>query len=508
MSHNTTLRILRAIIVASMAVLAGGATAYLSSSHTQAAAAVPAAPQVAGNEATRAEGGRAALDQFSVAFAAAASRVNPSVVAIFNDQEVQVTGLPLRGSHGSERFFGPDWLRQFFPMPFEGSRPRTVHNLGSGVIVSQDGYILTNAHVVRDAKKLTVVTDDNVRHPASIVGMDPQTDVAVIHIEAGALPAAKLGDSDRLQIGQWVLAVGNPMEMMHSVTAGIVSAKGRSTVGIADYEDFIQTDASINPGNSGGALADLDGQVIGINTAIASPSGGSVGIGFAIPINMAREVMDQLIESGRVSRGYLALLPQDVDAQLAKALSLSVERGALAGDVSPGGPAAQAGIERGDVIVSFDGKAVTDSAELRNLVAHATPGSTATVKLVRDGRERQVRVTLGERPESDSGREAPDAGPAEGEHRLGIAVEDPSPQTARRLGYASEAGALVTDVEAGSPAEEAGIRPGDLIQGVNREAVRSSEELRRALAGLPSDGALALLVRRQEHTFFAPIASS
>ena len=283
------------------------------------------------------------------------------------------------------------------------------------MIVSKDGYILTNNHVVDGADKLTVILQDKQKYTAKVVGRDPQTDVAVIKIDAKDLPVAELGNSDQARVGQWVIAVGNPFQLMHTVTAGIISAKGRSSVNLADYEDFIQTDASINPGNSGGALADLDGNVIGINTAIFSPSGagGNVGIGFAIPINMAKSVMHQLVTKGKVTRGFLGLLPQDIDEGLARAMNLKDTKGCLVGDVNSGGPADKAGIKHGDVITTFNGVPVENAVQLRNLVAEAEPGSKASVSVLRDGSGKEFTVELGERPKNLAAGNGKESAPEE-----------------------------------------------------------------------------------------------
>jgi serine protease Do len=338
-------------------------------------------------------------DQFSQLFEAASQKVSPAVVPIFAEQTVAMTNAFGGPGDPFRQFFGDDFFKRFFGTPLEGGQSKqTVRSLGSGVIVSEDGYILTNNHVISGAEKLTVVMEDGKKYTARIVGADPQTDVAVIKIDGKDFSAANLGNSDNVKIGQWVIAVGNPFQLLHSVTAGIISAKGRSSIGLAAYEDFIQTDASINPGNSGGALADLDGNVIGINTAISSPSGASAGVGFAIPINMAQHVMEALIDKGKVTRGYLALVPQDIDDNLAKAMKLKSTDGALVGDVTPEGPADKAGLKRGDVIVQYEGQKIKNSTELRNQVAQTAPKSTVDLAVLRDGREIQLTAKLEERP--------------------------------------------------------------------------------------------------------------
>ncbi len=455
--------------------------------------------------------GRVILQQFSAAFEEAAARVNASVVPIFSEQVVEERGPFAMPNNQFRDFLGDDFFRRFFGNPRSGGgeERQRVRGLGSGVIVSKDGYILTNNHVVREADKVTVMLGENKKYAAKVIGTDPQTDLAVIKINANNLPAATLGNSDEVRIGQWVIAVGNPFELLHTVTAGIISAKGRSSVGLdLAYQDFIQTDASINPGNSGGALADLEGNVIGINTAISSPSGGNVGIGFAIPINMARQVMEELVSKGKVTRGYLALVPQDIDENMAKAWKLKSAAGALVGDVTANGPADKAGIKRGDIIISFNGKKIENSAQLRQVVAQAEPSSTARIVLLRDGREMPVSMVLGERPRDFSGRnDQPEDAPEEktGE-KLGLTIQTLTPDIAQQLGYRNEHGVLINSVTSGSPADEAGLRRGDLIKEVNRAEVRTALEFKRLASRAQSGDSIVLLVnRRGQNTFFAAV---
>jgi serine protease Do len=440
----------------------------------------------------------------SEAFEAASHKIDQSVVPIYAEQVVEYRSPFGSPTDPFRDFFGDDFFRRFFGAPETGRQ--TVRSLGSGVIVSSDGYILTNNHVVSSAEKLTVVLPENKKYDAHVVGTDPQSDVAVLKIDATGLQAATLGNSDDVKVGQWVIAIGNPFQLMHTVTAGIISATGRSQLGLADYEDFIQTDAAINPGNSGGALADLDGRVIGINTAINSPSGGNVGIGFAIPISMAKNVMETLITEGKVARGYMGILPQDIDEDLAQALNLKNTKGALVGDVTAGGPADKAGIKRGDVIVSLDGKMVDDSNELRNMVAQDKPDSRVKVGLVRDGKEKDLTVVLGERPNTQR-QAAPSSAPEEEQsvQKLGLSVQDLTPDIASQLGYENETGVLVTAVEAGSAADDAGLARGDLIEQVDRADVGSVSEFRKAINRLHSGDSVALLVRRGQNTFFVAI---
>ncbi len=445
--------------------------------------------------------GRQLLRQFSAAFEQAAAKINPSVVPIFAEQTETVHN-PFSSQNDPFRdFFGDQFFKRFFGPQFRDQK-QTVHSLGSGVIVSRDGYILTNNHVVQNSDKLTVEVDKK-KYSAKVIGRDPETDVAVVKIDAENLPAAALGNSDDAKIGEWVIAVGNPFELLHTVTTGIVSATGRSSVGIEQYEDFIQTDASINPGNSGGALADLDGNVIGINTAISSPSGGNVGIGFAIPINMARKVMEQLITNGKVTRGFLGLVPQDIDDNLAKALNLKSTKGSLVGDVSPDGPADKAGIKRGDIITSFNDKEIENSQKLREDVAEVNPGTTVPVGILRDGKGIVLKVKLGERPNDLASNGNGQHNEEQNSEKLGLTVEALTPALASQLGYEKDHGVVVSDVADGSPASDTNIRRGDLIKEVNRTSINSVKDFNRAIAKVKKGDSVAFLVRRGENTFYA-----
>jgi serine protease Do len=446
------------------------------------------------------------MDDISRLFEQSAQKVSPSVVAITAEQVVQAQQSPFgMPDEAFKDFFGEDFFKRFFGQTSQEQK-RTVRSLGSGVIVSSDGYVLTNNHVVANADKLFVVIGDKQNFPAQVVGTDPQTDVAVIRIDVKDLPAAALGNSDAVNVGQWVIAIGNPFQLMHTVTAGIISAKGRSSVGLADYEDFFQTDASINPGNSGGALADLNGNVIGINTAIASPSGGNIGIGFAIPINMAKQVMQSLISKGKVVRGYIGVLPQDIDENLAKAFSLKSTAGVLVGDVTPKGPADQAGIKRSDVILSFDGKKVENATQLRLMIADTAPKTSVKVSLLRQGKTMDVTVILAERPKTPQ-EQAPEQEPPGGQtsEKLGLSLQELTPDIASHLGYEKEKGTLVADVAPGSPAEDAGLQHGDLIKEVNRAPVQSVKDFEQTIKSYKGGDVVALLVRRGPATLFAGI---
>jgi serine protease Do len=457
--------------------------------------------------------GRAVLDEFSAAFESASSRISPSVVPIFAEQVVAVNNQFGAPDDQFKEFFGEDFFKRFFGNQ-NPNQKETVHSLGSGVIVTSDGYILTNNHVVQGSSKLTVVLNDKKKYTAKVVGADPQTDVAVIKIDANNLPAAALGNSDRLKIGQWVIAVGNPFQLMHTVTAGIISAQGRSSVGLAEYEDFIQTDAAINPGNSGGALSDLDGRVIGINTAISSPSGGSVGIGFAIPINMAKKVMDELINKGTISRGYLALVPQDITEDLAKALKLKNTEGVIVSNVQKDGPADKAGIKTGDIILKYNGEQINSSVQLRNLVAETNPGSKASIVILRNNDQKELNVKIGERPKevaaNDQNNNNNDNN-SQGSYssdRLGVAVQNITPDIASQLHYDGKGGVVVTGVQSGSAAEEAGLNTGDVIRQVNKQDISSSKDFENDISKVKKGDPIALLVQRGNTSFYVGITAS
>jgi serine protease Do len=446
------------------------------------------------------------ITELSKAFEQAAAKVSPSVVPIYAEQVVKAPGMAGLPDDALRQFFGDDFFRRFFGQAPE--QKQIQRSLGSGVIVSKDGYILTNNHVVAGAQKLTVFISDKRSYPAKVVGTDPQSDVAVVRIDVGDLPAATLGSSAGVSVGQWVIAVGNPFALLHTVTHGIISAKGRSSVENTAYQDFLQTDAAINPGNSGGALADLNGNVIGINTALATPTGGNVGLGFAIPIDMAKAVMEQLIAKGKVSRGYLGLTPQDIDEDLAKALKLSGTSGVLISEVVPGSPAEQGGIKSGDVVVAFNGKKVEDSTQFRQLVAQAAPGSTATISVLRDGQKMDLRVTLAERPAETQAKAAPQKEQSEPKpsSRLGLTVQTLTPDIAQQLGFKrTETGVVISEVTPASAADEAGLQAGDVIKEISRVRVQTAEEFEREIRRSKSGDSVALLIKRGAVTFFIAV---
>jgi len=373
-------------------------------------------------------------------------------------------------------FMDDDFFRRFFGMPpgdDQDSQPRkrVSENLGSGFIISDDGYILTNNHVVKDAEKITVTLSDEHKYKAKIVGTDSETDLALLKIDVDyQLPTIDLGDSDSILVGDWVIAIGNPFPHLgldRTVTVGVVSAKGRQGLvfggDIPSYQNYIQTDASINPGNSGGPLVDLYGHAVGVNSAIASPSGGNVGIGFAIPINLAKNIANQLKTAGTVSRGYLGILPQDITHELKEAQNLPSAEGIIVAQVDDGTPAAKAGLEVGDVITKFNGIKVENAQQFRFLVADAGPGKEADLDIIRDGKNKKLDVKLGDRAEilkTDSGNQQ---GSNETENWLGLDVETPSSRNAERFGIEVQKGALIVSVEPGSPADDAGLSRGDII---------------------------------------------
>jgi serine protease Do len=403
-------------------------------------------------------------------------KVSPSVVNIYTTKTV-------RQNPAMSPLFDDPFFRQFFGVPFENvPRERREQALGSGVIVSEDGYLITNNHVVDGADEIKVaLADDKTVYDAKVIGTDPQTDIAVIKVEAKKLPAITIADSDQLEVGDTVLAIGNPFGVGQTVTTGIVSAKGRGGMGIVDYEDFIQTDASINPGNSGGALVDIEGRLVGINQSIISRSGGNQGIGFAVPINLARYVMERLISDGKVTRGYLGVMIQPVTPDLAKEFKLPENTGGLVGDVTAKSPAAEAGLKEGDVIVEFNGRKVTDSRHLRLMAAQTAPGTKVPVKVLRDGKEETFTVKLGELPAEGLAKAGGRSGGLRRGNQAdpldGVVVENLDARYRQQFNIPSQVqGALVVDVDAASPAATAGLRPGDVILEINRQRVSNADE--------------------------------
>jgi serine protease Do len=390
---------------------------------------------------------------------------------------------------------------------FKEPPARRQYGQGSGVIVSSDGYIVTNNHVVADAVDVEVILADRRQYKGKVVATDPKTDVAVVKINATNLPTVPWGDSSNLAVGDFVLAIGNPLGLSRTVTFGIVSAVGRADVGVADFEDFIQTDAPINPGNSGGALVNIHGELVGINTAIASPTGGSVGVGFAIPSNMARAAMQSLIKTGRVVRGFLGASTQDVTPPLGKIFRLPDVKGAIVTDVQAKGSAERAGLKRGDVVVRFDGRDVMDSGHLRNLIAQAAIGSKHRLDLIRDGKAYQAELIVQEAPRERAKKTQAAAAAATAHPLSGVVFDEVTPPLARQMDLAVNSGVVVTDIEEGSLAEASGLQPGDVVLELNRQPINNFNTFQRFADPLkPTDLAL-LLVNRQGNVLYIPIQS-
>ena len=434
----------------------------------------------------------------ATSYAQVVDAVTPAVVTVHVEKRASIvpTQMP-------EDPFG-----QFFGRGQQGPRQqqRTPHQsgLGSGVITTPDGYILTNNHVIDGVDSVRVELADNRMFDAKVVGTDPASDVAVLKIEGSHLPTIPIGDSSRVRVGDVVLAVGNPLGVGQTVTMGIISAKGRATgVGDGSYEDFLQTDAPINQGNSGGALVNLKGELVGINSQILTPTGGNIGLGFAIPANMVRAVMDQLKTHGVVTRAKLGVTVQGMTADIAESMQLADARGALVSGVEPGSPAARAGLQRGDVITALDDEKVLDSNALRNRIAGTTPGSTMAVTVVRGGRAQTLHATLGT---LEATRKSASAGESESSSgRFGMSVEPLTPDIASQLGVGDHtAGVVVRDVDPEGLAAAAGIKPGDVISQVDGHAVKTPSDLKSALDA-SSDRPALLLVTRDNADTFVPL---
>jgi serine protease Do len=429
----------------------------------------------------------------NAAFTEVAKIARPAVVNISTVVKSE-SRTPLRSPFFDDpffrRFFGEEFERRFQPEEF----PRQ-QGTGSGVIVSRDGYIITNNHVVEQGDEIQVTLSDKRNFAAEIVGTDPKTDLALVKIDADNLPVLPWGDSGKLEVGEIVLAIGNPFGLNQTVTMGIVSAVGRANVGIVDYEDFIQTDAAINPGNSGGALVNLKGELIGINTAIFSRSGGYMGIGFAIPSNMAKSIQTSLTQHGKVIRGWLGVSIQDLTPDLQEQFDAPDQRGVLVSDVVEGGPAEEGGLKRGDIIRQYDSYEVNDSRQLRSLVAETPPDASVTIQVLRDGDEKQLKVRIAEMPKDLEALASSDE--ERGKHALtGITVKPFS---------SGEKGVEVTEVKPGSAASRAGIREGDIIREINRQVVRDIEDFQRLTSKLDADDQVLLLLQRGRTTIFLSI---
>jgi serine protease Do len=482
--------------LAAAVVAVGAATAW--SVH---GAATPAPVAVAAAAAAAPAGAEARTIGTGVdSYAPIVEKVAPTVVTIRSERRVRnPQQFPFAQDPFFQRFFGDRAPQQQMP------EPRREGGLGSGVIISADGYVVTNHHVIDGAEEITVELTDGRSFKGNVVGSDPPSDLAVVKINGSNFPVAPVGNSDGVRVGDVVLAVGNPMGVGQTVTMGIISAKGRATgLGDGSFEDFLQTDAPINHGNSGGALVNTRGELVGINSQILSPSGGNIGIGFAIPANMAQQVFRSLITDGRVHRGMLGVTVQSMTPDLARSLELKGTGGALVSSVQANGPADKAGLKRGDVVTTINGVKVSDSNSLRNHVASLKPGTKATLTVARDGREQTLTATLGELPTGAAPAQPTDD--AENRSGAGLAVEPLTPQTARQLGIDATDGLVVTNVDPSGPAADAGFRRGDVIQEVDGEKVESAAALRRQLATAGDRPAL-VLVRRGDATLFFTLSA-
>lgn len=438
----------------------------------------------------------------SRAFSEIAAAVSPSVVNISTTKVIK-------------RDANPQFDDQFFDLfnpfrEFKAPKKWKEQSLGSGVIASEDGYIITNNHVIEQAEEIRVTLLDKRSFKARLIGADPKTDIAVVKVDAKDLPSVQWGDSDKLQVGEFVLAIGNPFGLSHTVTMGIISAVGRANVGIADYEDFIQTDAAINPGNSGGPLVNIKGELIGINTAIFSRTGSYQGIGFAVPSNMVRLVMGQLEAKGKVTRGWLGVTIQELTPELSQKFGLKQSKGALVGDISKGSPAEKSGMKRGDIITEYNGKKVKDVGNLRNMVAQSKIGTEVPVTILRSDKEYTMKVLIAELPRElaeSSQRSAPGEQTPEG--LTGLNVMELSKEVARQLGLGKEEkGVVVIRVDPGSAAEEAGLRKGDVIQEVNRKRVERLDDYNNITSGLQPGDTILLFVNRGGKKFYVTLRTS
>lgn len=440
----------------------------------------------------------------SKAFTEVVSTVSPAVVNISTTKVRQ---------RETDSLFDSPFFDLFSPFnEFGMPKKWKEKSLGSGVIVSSDGYIITNNHVVEKGEEIRVTLFDRSTFRGKLVGADPKTDIAIIQIDASSLPTLTWGDSEKLQVGEFVLAIGNPYSLNHTVTMGIISAVGRANVGIADYEDFIQTDAAINPGNSGGPLVNVKGELIGINTAIFSRTGGYQGIGFAVPSNMVRVIMDQLVQIGKVTRGWIGVTIQELTPELSQKFGADRTQGALVSDVMKDSPAAKAGIKRGDIILAFNGKTVKDVSNLRNMVAQSKIGNEVKIKILRSGKEYAVKVTIIEFPRAREVAEVvPDHSTAEAEAEVltGLTIMDLTKETLKQLGFnKNERGVVVVKVETGSPADDAQIRKGDIINEINKKKIDSVEDFNRVASNMKKNEMVLLFINRSGKRFYVVIKAS
>lgn len=427
--------------------------------------------------------------QTSKDFTSVAKKAIPAVVTIKVKSNERMN--PYSDQTDSGDMYGEDFFQRFFSTPRREGRSEPSFGQASGFIISSDGMILTNSHVVKDASEIEVSLDDGRDLPAKVIGFDPNTDVALIKIDSNNLPFVNLGDSDKLEIGEWVVAIGNSLGLQATLTVGVVSAKGRNNLDLANVEDFIQTDAAINRGNSGGPLLNLNSEVIGMNTAIATSGGNSgyMGVGFAIPSNLMKHVVDQLKASGSVTRGFIGVIMQPIDHELAQALALKQPGGAIIAEVTNGSPADKAGIKQGDIIQSLNNQTISNMATMRNAIALMTPGTKIKLGILRNGKAMQIPVEIGAYPVS-----SPQAAAMSGS-QLGFDVQDLTPDIAKSLGI-NERGVVINRIDPSSPAASSGLKKGALIMAVNQKPVTSVEEFNKALQESPKDRPILLLVKQ------------
>jgi len=435
------------------------------------------------------------LTQIGQATAEIAETVKPAIVNILTTRTIKIQG-------NTNPFLDDPFFRRFFGDRLRVPKERKTASLGSGVIVDSNGYILTTNHLIQGAEEINVTLSDKREFKGKIIGNDVMTDIGIIKIDADNLPTIKWGDSDKLRVGETVLAIGSPYGLSQTVTTGIVSAVGRANVGIADYEDFIQTDAAINPGNSGGALENVRGELVGINTAIFTTSGGYQGIGFSIPTSMAKAVMDSLISKGKVIRGWLGVTIQPLTPELAKQFNLKEEKGALVGDVSEGSPAEKAGLQSGDVIIEYEGKKIEEPYQLRNMVANTPTGQEVELKIIRENKTETKKVTVSELP-------AEMQKPSKGEYNnllRGVTVQDLLPEIYNKLNIPKKLkGVIVSDMDEDSPAARV-LMQGDVIQGINRQKITSIKDYENMVSRINSDENILLLIYRGGSSLFITLS--
>jgi len=435
------------------------------------------------------------LTKTGQAMAEIAEAVKPAIVNISTTRTVKI--------QGRDQFLDDPFFKRFFGDQFKMPKERKTAGLGSGVIVSSDGYILTNYHVIKDADEIKVLLSDKRDFKGKVVGTDPKTEIAVIKIEAINLPTIAWGDSNKLKVGEIVLAIGNPYGLNQTVTMGIVSAVGRANVGIAEYEDFIQTDAAINPGNSGGAMVNVKGELVGINTAIFSTSGGYQGIGLAIPSDMAKDVMDSLIAKGKVVRGWLGVSVQSITPELAKQFNLKEEKGALVGDIVEESPAEKAGIQRGDIITAYEGKKIDEPYQLRNMVANTSPGKEVELTIVRETTTKTIKVTISEQP-----AEVQKLSKGEYDNLLrGVTVQNLTPEIYKQLNLPKKLkGVVVSEIDEESPAAMV-LTQGDIIQEINRKKITSTRDYENIVAKIKPEEDILLLVFRNGSSIYITLSA-